>query len=182
MATKPLPSPEVLRQLLSYDPETGKLFWKERPAHFFKSDSYAERWNNRFAGREALTARHREGYCHGSLLGSHVLAHRAAMALHNGEWPEWEVDHINGDRTDNRIDNLRAVTRSENARNVSVSQRNTSGQIGVSETARGMWVAYIREGGGHVHLGVFREFEDAVSARRAAQVRFGYHRNHGRRL
>ena len=69
MNTKSLPSPEMLNKLLRYDAETGKLFWKERHPSFFEGcEIKSKRWNNRFSGKEALTAIETYGYKHGHIL------------------------------------------------------------------------------------------------------------------
>lgn len=117
MASKPLPSPEVLRQLLRYEPDTGKLFWLHRAADLFPSKSAAKSWNARFAGAEALATDNGQGYLAGRINGRPLKAHRVVWAISYGEWPIGEIDHINGNPGDNRIANLRAVGRTENTRN-----------------------------------------------------------------
>lgn len=185
MAKKPLPTPEVLRQLLDYDPETGALTWKPRPAHFFSGSKFSAEhasanWNSRWAGKPAFTANTGGGYLHGSVLGSSYRAHRVIWALTHGEWPECDIDHINHNRSDNRLVNLRAVDRAENLRNSSKRSDNTSGVNGVYRNKRlGKWQAYIRAEGKMLYLGVFEHLSDAVLARKKADAEFGFHRNHG---
>lgn len=180
MASQALPSPEVVRQLLRYEADTGKLFWRERPVEFFISESVANSWNARFLGREAMTATSGEGYRNGRLLGKHVKAHRAILAIVNGAWPEY-VDHINGIRTDNRLANLREVSKQENARNMKKHVGNTSGVTGVHfRSDNRTWVAQIGVDLGRKYLGAFPCFEDAVAARRSAEIEHGFHENHGR--
>lgn len=106
MAKKSLPSPELLRKLLDYDPETGVLTWKERPRDFFESDRNWRWWNTRFSGASALSAIEGGGYKSGRIFGRPTKAHRVAWAIMNGSWPTGEIDHVNGDKTDNRISNL----------------------------------------------------------------------------
>jgi hypothetical protein len=165
---------EMLRSLMSYDPVTGQLTWKERPGATF--------FNKVFAGTEALgSVANSRGYRHGTLLGHKVTAHRVAYALYTGEWPQGEVDHINGCKTDNSAENLREVTPSENCRNQRKPRNNTSGVIGVwFDKRRGRWRAEARHGGMNHKLGTFDTKEDAVAARALASARFGYHPNHGR--
>ena len=92
MASKPLPSPEDLRQLMSYDPETGKLFWKERGAEWFTDGTYhtaevqAQIWNTKYAGKEAFTPLNSCRYHTGAVLGKILLAHRIAWAITHGRW------------------------------------------------------------------------------------------------
>jgi hypothetical protein len=177
-------TPDDMRQLLEYCPSTGKLFWRARDEHWFAGDEALRRricklWNHSFAGVEALTAPD-GGYLSGNCLGRKMLAHRAAWAVYYGAWPEHTIDHINGIRDDNRIVNLRDVTRSQNQRNLRRDRRNTSGTTGVCFDAHnGFWVARISVDGGRVFLGAFSDLSDAVAARKAAEVRVGYARSHG---
>ncbi len=169
MAKKPLPSPEELRQLLRYEPETGKLFWLPRPREMFTSDRSFNTWNVRFAGAEAFATVHRQGYRCGVIAGEKCLAHRAVWAVHSGRWPENQIDHINGDKTDNRIANLREATHAENLQNSRRPSRNTSGFKGVCfDRSRGKWMARIHADGRDRMLGRFDTPEEAHAAYRAA--------------
>ncbi len=181
MAEKALPTPAELRQLLDYDADTGSLFWRERPQSMFQSESRCRGWNSRCAGKPALTTRHNAGYRCGPINNRLFLAHRVIMALVHGSWPKGEVDHINGDRSDNRLENLRCVSHRDNARNRCCSRRNTSGAMGVwwSKPNR-CWIAEIKHGGRKHHLGSFQAKADAIAARDEAKRRFGFHVNHGR--
>lgn len=107
-----------LRQLLSYNPETGALVWLPRPKHLNKRG-----WNTRYAGKSALNTLHSDGYRMGKVNGVRVYAHRVAWALTHGSWPTFVVDHINGDRSDNRITNLREATNRDNAMNIRSTTR-----------------------------------------------------------
>ena len=174
MGIKKEMDPSLLRQLLTYEPETGKLYWCERPRGMFKSDRSCRSWNTRFAGNEAFTAK-LTGYHQGAVLGGRFLAHRVIWAMVHGEWPN-EIDHINGDRADNRLVNLRSVSHSENGRNQRPPTTNTSGVVGVRRHGgAGVWRACIRVSGRNKHLGSFKSMEDAIRARRAAEQAHGYH-------
>lgn len=184
MANKALPCPTVLRQLLRYEPETGKLFWKERPAWMFRDrpqggrTGAASRWNARCVGKEALSVTHGNGYMSGGINGRKIYAHRAIWALVHGCWPD-VIDHINGVRSDNKLANLRAITKAENSRNSGIPATNTSGVVGVSFVpASQKWAAYIWDKK-KISLGVHSTFEAAVSARKSAEITMGYHPNHG---
>lgn len=180
MAAKALPSQEVLRQLLRYEPETGKLFWRERPTELFESPRIAKRWNSIYAGTEAFTTLHATGYVEGRIFGLRYKAHRVIWKLVYGTDP-YEIDHINGQRAFNALANLREVNRQENSRNRALCSTNTSGVTGVFfHTAASKWVAKIGVGFDHVHLGTFDKFDDAVAARRTAEIEHGFHQNHGR--
>lgn len=185
MASKALPSPEVLRQLLRYEPETGKLFWLPRGAEWFggtRDLGYSSRaWNAARAGKEAMTNVSSRGYKTGRIFRACVKAHRVAWAVHYGEWPKGEIDHINRDKGDNRIENLRDVTGAVNSKNQPMLPSNKSGKTGVCwSPAIGKWHANIRSDGVRHHLGFFADIADAISAREAAEKRFGFHPNHGR--
>ena len=176
MAAKALPSPEVIRQLLRYEPDTGKLFWKERPVSMFKSGTgrySAERnaaiWNTRFAGKEAFTALLANGYPHGEILGQQHRAHRVIWTMVHGREPKDHIDHINGDRADNRIVNLREADASENNYNSGRRAHNKSGYKGVIwYRTRSTWRAEIRANGQRRNLGYFDTPEKAALAYDAA--------------
>lgn len=183
MTVPDLPTPELLRQLLRYEPDTGKLYWRSRPVSFFKdryrsAEGCAANWNSRWAGKEAFTARMRHGHLQGRVEYRAYLAHRVAWAIHYGEWPKGEIDHINHDAGDNRIANLRDVTHAQNMQNQSFRRNNSSGITGVIRMGD-KWVARLRHGGRFLYLGRFACVEDAVAARKAAEVRLGFHANHG---
>lgn len=181
-----IPCPvEQLRQLLMLDAETGKLFWLPRPKSMFSaSPKYLHRvcslWNGNFANKEAFTALSEDGYRIGAVLGIGVLGHRVVWALHCGEWPTERLDHRNGDPSDNRPQNLREVTQSENCRNRSMQSNNTSGVTGVYHCiTHKKWKAYISDGTRQKNLGTFDEKSDAIKARQDAMVRLEYHETHG---
>ena len=178
-------SADFLRQVLDYDPETGGLTWRERPASMFsdgrRSASHsAAVWNSRYSGKPALMSI-RNGYSYGAIFDRLHQAHRVAWLLHYGVWPSGQVDHKNGDRSDNRIANLRDVTNAENGRNQKRHRDNTSGVTGVCwHRASGKWNARIKVGARNKSLGLFADFDAAVSARKAAEVDHGYSLGHGR--
>ena len=183
MAAKALPSPEVLRQLLDYDPETGTLTWRARDVSFFASAKYPSRraasWNGRHAGKDAFTCKQHWGHRTGSVLGVFILAHRVAWAIYYGAWPSKDIDHIDGDSSNNRILNLRQATPEENSRNRKLAVTNTSGVMGVTRAGK-KWRAQISHKSRSIDLGRYSRFEDAVVARREAERMLGYHENHGR--
>lgn len=177
------PCPSLLRQLILYKPDTGLLFWKERgPEHFDVDDPLraANVFNAMHAGARA-GSQGGKGYRVVGILGGPLLEHRVAWALHYGRWPRHSIDHINGDRTDNRIRNLRDVPVTENNRNRSVCRRNKSGKVGVAWSARkSKWVSRISTRGKTIHLGYFDALSEAVRAREAAEEMYGFHKNHGK--
>lgn len=182
MATKPLPSQEVLRQLLDYDPETGVLRWKERGPEWFSALSrvidQCSVWNTKHAGKPAFATVVPSGYLRGALFDHRYLAHRVIWKLMTGCEPD-QIDHINGNRADNRWANLRSVDNQTNMKNTSLYATNTSGEVGVGR-AKGKWRAQICVDGRPRHIGYFGSLEDAVAARKAAEREHGFHPNHGR--
>jgi hypothetical protein len=171
-------TPSLLRLLVRYEPETGKLYWLTRPRIFFRDDREHKRWNTRYAGTEAFSLK-ASGYYEGMVFRTPYRAHRVAWAVHYGEWPEHDIDHIDGNPANNKLDNLRAVTRAENCRNTAIHKNNTSGALGVAKHGD-RWKAYIRVDGRNIHLGVFGTLDEARASRKAAEGRYGYHPNHGR--
>src|SRR3546814_1788886 len=87
--------------------------------------SLCKSFNNKHAGKPALVAPSRAGHLCGHVKGIPLLAHRVAWAIHYGEWPNGQIDHINGDPSDNRIANLRDVSALENARNAKLDRKST---------------------------------------------------------
>lgn len=170
MAKRQLPSPEVLRQLLRYEPETGKLFWKERSPEMFpvgkrRAEHTCSIWNASFAGREAFTSIDNHGYAKGTIFQQSYAAHRVAFVLIHGRWPDHQVDHINGIRSDNRSENLREATSSQNKMNSKVRCDNSSGYKGVSfHKASNLWRANIRLNGKQRCIGYFKTAEEANAA------------------
>jgi hypothetical protein len=184
---KYLPTISFLRSLLRYDPDTGKLFWRERTPDMFSGNgnggsvTSCRIWNTRFANKEALACDSGHGYLVGVIQGSPFYAHRVAWAIHYGAWPKREIDHINGDRSDNRIKNLRDVSRSLNGKNVKMYTRNTSGHTGVSwDQVNKKWRVQIVIDGKDRCLGRFESVEDAIAVRKAAEVKHGYTERHGK--
>ena len=181
MAKRELPDPELLRKLLRYEAETGKLFWRERPCEMFPSKQSWKTWNTKHANSEALKAKDAKGYKHGQVLNKHYMTHRVVWALVHGAWPNEQIDHINGDKSDNRIFNLRDVSHAVNAKNLKKSAANTSGSTGVSwMPSKKCWRAEICVDGRRMHIGVFKSLEEAKVARADADARYGFHENHGR--
>jgi hypothetical protein len=150
---------DLLRSVFSFDPTTGCLTRKD-------------------TGRE-FGSLHASGYRRGTFNGRTINAHRLAYAIALGEWPP-QIDHANGIRHDNRLCNLRGVTKAENAKNTA-SPRNTSGVCGVMFNKKlGKWQAYISRDKRRVHLGVFSDIGAAAAARKVAERECGYGPTHGR--
>jgi hypothetical protein len=183
MATRELPDPELLRKLLRYEPETGKLFWLPRPLEMFPDHRSGKIWNTRYAGMETFNRIDNRGYSVATLMGAPISGHRIAWAVFYGRWATKTIDHINGDRTDNRITNLREVTHRENLLNAKKRSDNTSEVTGVHwRKSDQKWGAQIHINGRGKTLGAFATFDKAVEARLLAEKDAGFHKNHGRAI
>lgn len=173
-------SPEMMSSLVEYDPGTGAFFWKHREPRLFRSEAACNAWNNANASKPAFSVNNGRGYTAGYIFGRKYFSHHVAWAIVFGEWPG-QIDHVNGDRADNRIANLRAVSSAENNRNRKTPNTNRSGQIGVFyDHRRSRWVARIHFDGKRTFLGHFQRKCDAILARKKAESKLGYHPNHGR--
>ena len=149
---------DKLKAKCTYDPATG-AFTRNTP------------WGKQKAGDPAGCISP-QGYLYLSFDGKATPAHRLAWFWVNGEWPAADVDHINRDRLDNRIDNLRCVTRSVNCHNI--ASRSLSGEKGVSLTSKGKsWEARISVNRKHIYLGTYASVEEAAAARKGAEIALG---------
>lgn len=169
----------LLKELLDYDPSTGLFRWRQRDPASHNSRSVA--WSRRRAG---MVAGYMErGYTRITVCGTQYKAHRLAWLYVHGSFPSNQIDHINGSRSDNRIDNLRDVTQDENGKNQKMFVTNTSGMAGVffDNTVK-KWKAVIVANRKSRFLGLYASKKDAIEARRLAEVEYGFHPNHGRRL
>ncbi len=166
---------EMARRLLDYDPETGVFLWNSRPVIRVPDKAWNDQWAGKIAGAIGET-----GYRTINIKNARCRAHRLAWLHVHGSWPIDHLDHINGQRDDNRIANLRAVTRAENMKNVKMPSTNKSGVVGVLWNKRKhSWRAFITLDHKQRYLGHFKTFDLAVEARKAAEVRLGFHANHG---
>ena len=156
-------------EYLRYDHKTGDIFWRVNRLRAKSDDVAGNLMSNGYIQIELAQTNHR--------------AHRIAWLLFYGEWPSLGIDHINGDRSDNRIVNLRIADQQTNARNIRLPKDNTSGVIGVSWCKdRKKWAARIKASahGPYKHLGRFDLKSQAVDARRRAEKKYGFHPNHGK--
>ena len=171
LVTEPQESPaqditaEKLRELLHYDQETGIFTWKVGSANQVKAGDVAGCPDGK-------------GYLLISVHSRLYKAHRLAWLHFHGVWPVDQLDHINRAKGDNRIANLRDVSRKQNMQNASKRSDNTSGHPGVSWCKRiSKWVARIKHNYKQIHLGYFSILEEAISARKAGELKYwGHHR------
>jgi len=156
-------SAKYAREILDYDPETGIFRWKWR-------EGVSKRINARYAGKAAGNARS-DGYLIIGINNRHYYAHRLAWLFVHGEWPPKDLDHIDGDPGNNRIDNLRLATMQENMRNVGLRKTSSTGVTGVSwDNYYRKFMAHIGIDGKFINLGRFPTLSAAAAARRAAEI------------
>lgn len=172
-------SRDYLVESITYDPETGEMWWNNRPRHHFDSDHQMKAWNARWAGKSCGSPGS-HGYMGVQLGGKLHLAHRLAWLYMTGEMPPRFIDHVNHIRMDNRWSNLRDVEKLENHKNMSRSKANTSGFTGVTwDKNRSRWIAHITVNRKFKSLGRFLNREDALAERKKAEKQYGFHVNHG---
>lgn len=171
---------KYLAKRLEYLPLTGCLLWKSRPKSDFKNEKSWVNWKKNKVGKYATYLHKHTGYLYVQINQKSFRAHRVIWFMFNGDIPD-QIDHINHDRFDNRIENLRDVGFRENRINQSKGVNNTSGVVGVHWSAgHGKWAAKITLDKKTRHLGFYFDFFDAVCARKSAERKLGFHKNHGR--
>lgn len=147
---------DYIREHYSYDPETGQIFSKR-------------------AGRVigSKVKNRNTFYWSATIRGRRHRLHRVAWVIHYGVWPSGQIDHMNGNGLDNRLENLRDSTHTQNQRNQRIHRKNTTGVRGVSPYTRtGQFQASIWFNGKRLYLGRFDTIEAAASARAAAEARY----------
>lgn len=166
--TKRIVTQKLLKELLHYDPRTGLFTWvKKRARTSFKVGDVAGGFDS-------------DGYICITINNSQYLAHRLAFLYMTGKFPDNQVDHDNHCRDDNRWKNLNPATNAANNKNKSMPKNNTSGCVGVCwGEAANRWMAYIYVKRKRIHLGYFTHKTDAVNARKEANIKYGFHKNHG---
>jgi len=145
---------QELKRLFKYDYEKGVLI---------------RRATNKVAGS------YMRGYLRICIKYKNYLVHRLVWLYHYGKFPSCQLDHINSNRQDNRIENLRESSYIENAINVPNRSNNISGVVGVSlHKASGKWQARISVNRKNIALGIFNSFEEAVKVRYEAELKLNY--------
>lgn len=172
-----------VNSVLLYHPDTGVFIWKRREAKMFSNPNYANPWNARFAGKDAGSIKS-TGYVYIRLNNKLWLAHRLVWVIYNQIDIEDQlvIDHINHNPSDNRIINLRAVSQSENMKNMPLLAINKSGCHGVYYCKnKEKWAAQILIDGTNRHLGYFSDINEAIEKRKSTEIANGFHANHGKR-
>ena len=167
--------------MVKYSPLSGDMYWKEKPP----TERDATRWNARYAGRLCGTIDDK-GYRRilfrfdGTVF--RIRAHRLAWFIVHGKFPDDEIDHINQNKLDKTIANLRDVQRIVNQRNGTRKGNNTSGVPGVTwHKQNKKWCAQANVLGIHYHIGSYAEISDAERAVKAFRSNHGFTENHGGR-
>jgi len=183
MSRKEYMPPEQMREILSYDPASGELTWKFRSSEWFKdgfrtAQGEANSWNAKYAGKRAGYLA-KVGYRYIALPTGRVPEHRVIWAMVHGEWPD-VIDHIDGDKINNAIFNLRNVTQAVNMKNASKWANNTSGTTGVYWDKRsGCWLAKIKVDGKTINLLSTNSFSEAAETRKKAEELYSFTPRHG---
>ena len=151
---------ELLKEFTEYDPDTGIFRWRKLSGY------------KGFVGK-TIGSVHSCGYLEARIAGRRCFLHRAAWLYVTGEMPRY-IDHINGDRTDNRWVNLRNATAQQNGANARVGKNNKSGKKGAHLSERGVWIANIHVNHKTIYLGSFTNKDEAHEAYvQAANKHFG---------
>lgn len=148
------PTPADLRAAFSYDPASGTLtrISGQRPGH-----PVGYRCGNGYSGVQ--------------FRGKSYLFHRVAWCVQTGAWPIGQIDHINGDKSDNRLANLRDVTPQANSQNQHRARKNNSTRkLGATKTASGRYMARMFVGGRRLYLGLHDTPEAAHEAYAKAKL------------
>lgn len=175
---------ELVARLIDYDPHRGTATWRARWPELFAHGRVPPEpaclaWNNRYAGRVAFTSKDRHGYFRGKIMGREAFAHRLFWFLSHGEWPEM-IDHINRNRADNRLCNLRAADRLLNARNSKNCKSADDDEFGIYLTPHGHWRVTFWFNGRSLSVGTWTTRAEAVAARNAARTALGRFDRDGR--
>ena len=164
-----------LKSFSSYDELTGKFTRTRKTSNNSKPVGCE-------IGRLHLYKSRKLAYKIFNYKGKQYQAHRAAWLYMTGDWPNKNIDHIDGDGTNNSWSNLREASNTENMRNCKLKANNKSGTPGVYwNKLQSVWHSQISNEGKHVHLGFYKDLEAAIASRKDAELIYGYHHNHGRR-
>jgi len=161
---------EYLKSILKYNPNAGSLFWIIKKSNSIKSGSQAGKIQIGESGKSYKRIKiDSKGY----------LEHRLIWLYFNESIPS-QIDHIDGNGLNNKYENLRAADPSINSRNRRLPKTNKSGVIGISwDIKSSKWVAYINHRNKKLTLGRFADKFEAICSRKSAEIRHGYHYNHG---
>lgn len=138
-------------------------------------------WNAKFSGKVAGCLSKSKGYIEIIINNKIYYAHRLAWLYVTGAFPKKEIDHINGIRNDNRVDNLRAATHEDNQKNQKLRKDNSTGYQGVIFNKKEeKYKVQINNKGERIYGSSHENYKDAVDERKRLEKKYGYHPNHGR--
>jgi len=175
--SKPVLTKEFIKSRYEY--RDGVLYHRAKAGEC----QYSKQFNTRYAGT-VVGGVANTGYIQTSLMINgkqfDYLAHRLIYTYFHGVQPK-VIDHIDGDKLNNRLENLKSGTHQENMRNIKLSKLNTSGFTGVSWSKRdSKWYVRIKANNHYLFLGSFSNKDHAIAARKKGNIEYGYHENHGR--
>lgn len=159
------------KNLFKYESSTGNLIWAKRTSVRIK---VGDKVGSPFGppGKRYLQT---------SVDGNKMLVHRIIWLLHHKRMPKYEIGHEDGNGLNNRIENLRDITSSQNNQNLKLRNDNTSGVLGVTfHKMAKKWLVQSQLNGKYIYGGIFDSFEDAVKKRNSMSSELGFHKNHGR--
>ena len=161
MKIKPLPSQGLLRELYDYNQDTGEFVRKTK------------------TGTKKIKPILSSSYRQARVKGTKFSVARLIWMWVYGQDPKnmW-IDHINGNKTDNRIKNLRLVSPIENARNMRLYKTNKTGVAGI-DMYKGKYRVRIKINKNEIFLGYYEDLDEAIDVRKKAEQHFGFHKNHG---
>lgn len=171
-----------IKEYFSYDKETGYLHWNKRSLSDFQSSHIGNTWNTRYAGKRVggISQSKKDNTAYfkttvavdGELFN--LAAHRIVWFLNYGEWPKGIIDHLDGNGLNNRLDNLRDVTSTNNGRNSKLISTNTTGVSGVNWNKRDeKWFATKSVEGKSSYLTCSRDFFEVICARKSWEYEEG---------
>jgi len=161
---------EELKNEVDYDQETGFFTWSTSRAGAKKG-----------ARCGCVVTSRGKSYISIKIARKSYYAHKLSWVYVNGYDCDVDIDHINGNGLDNKISNLRRATRAENNKNKKLHKNNSSGACGVRwRKERSRWVSSIKVNGNPIYLGSFLDIDEAIKAREDANIKYGFHINHGK--
>lgn len=159
---------DYLKEIFNYDHETGDLTRKNNAA------------NKKYKSGDIVGWINGSGYREVEIKGKSYKVHRIIYMMNYGYWPD-VVDHIDRNRLNNKLENVADTNKSGNAKNCAKSKNNTSGATGVGwHKGKGKWQAYIRSEGDQIYLGSFDSIDDAIRARKEAELKYKFNQKHGK--
>lgn len=164
--------------LFSYDEETGFLYWKERPPTCKENNIFNSRFKNKKVGSVKLGEKSKTPYLTTKVGKKYYAVHRVIFAMCYGYFPE-QVDHIDHNGLNNKLDNLRPSSNKDNSKNLPMQKSNKSGHIGVNwHKAAKKWQARAVDlNGKRIDLGRYDNIEDAISVRKKYEKEFKYYQH-----